>query len=54
MRLIACTNEGLVVSELAHIEKLDLKTAKDKRRVMIFIHRVVRDGKELDQIRKKD
>jgi len=54
MRLVATTNEGLVIDEFKHLEKLDLKTFKDKALMFTFLQKAIQKGRELDQVAKRD
>ena len=54
MKLQIISNEGIVITEFQHIDKLDLSREVEGSRVLSFIRAGVKHGKLLDQADKDE
>ena len=54
MKLQIISNEGIVITEFKHVDKLDLSKNVDRFNILAFIRAAVKHGKLLDQARSDE
>jgi len=54
MKLIITSNEGIVITELKHIDKLNLSRKVVGFQILAFIRAGVKHGKLMDQVNKDE